>query len=101
MITDCAPIDSLIQRFGRVNRVRTLKTIGKYKPIYVLAPPEDRKDAMPYQLSILKKTYEVLPSGRILREYEIQKLIDAVYPEITVTSVNVASIFENGELIKE
>ena len=46
MITDCAPIESLLQRFGRINRIRTLKTIGKYKRIYVLAPPADRKDQL-------------------------------------------------------
>src|SRR5699024_11706133 len=39
MITATAPLDALIQRFGRVNRKRTKETIGKYKDIYVVAPP--------------------------------------------------------------
>jgi CRISPR-associated endonuclease/helicase Cas3 len=115
MITDCAPIDSLIQRFGRINRERinSLKPIflltkvaslfnkllfqKKYKPIYILAPSTDKKDAMPYQLNILEKTYNVLPNNEILKECEIQKLIDKVYPEVKVISVDVASIFENGK----
>src|SRR5690606_235815 len=33
MVTETAPIDALIQRFGRVNRKRTEDTIGKTKPI--------------------------------------------------------------------
>jgi len=97
MITDCAPIDSLIQRFGRINRKRTINTIGKYKRIYVLAPPIDRKDAMPYQLNVLQKTYDVLPDRKILREYKIQKLIDVVYPKLNLISINAASIFEDGK----
>src|SRR5699024_4672054 len=48
MITASAPLDALIQRFGRVNRKRTKETIGKYKEIYVIAPPDNDKDARPY-----------------------------------------------------
>ncbi|MDZ7763228.1 MAG: helicase-related protein [Melioribacteraceae bacterium] len=36
MITETAPLDSLIQRFGRINRIRNNETIGKYKPIFVI-----------------------------------------------------------------
>ncbi|RMH43582.1 MAG: CRISPR-associated helicase Cas3', partial [Gammaproteobacteria bacterium] len=68
MITDCAPIDALIQRFGRINRKRSEKTIGHYKPVYVLPPPESKNDALPYDLEVLERSYEVLPDGEVLSE---------------------------------
>ena len=40
MVTDTAPLDALIQRFGRVNRKRPADPENPYKPIYVIAPPE-------------------------------------------------------------
>ncbi|MDO4181173.1 MAG: CRISPR-associated helicase Cas3', partial [Bacteroidales bacterium] len=58
MITECAPLDALIQRFGRINRKRALDTIGTLKPVYVLAPPDNRKEALPYDIDVLHRSYE-------------------------------------------
>ena len=81
MITECAPIDALIQRFGRINRKRTEATIGHYKPVYVLALPDDEKEALPYSKAVLVDTFEVLPDhGAVMKETEVQGMIDAVYP---------------------
>ena len=88
MITECAPIDALIQRFGRINRKRSAATIGKYKPIYVLAPPENEREARPYSLPVLQRSYEVLPDGAVLHETGIQQMLDKVYPDITITNID-------------
>ncbi len=104
MITECAPIDALTQRFGRINRKRTRNTIGHYKPIYVIAPSEDENDALPYSLDVLKATYSVLPSdGGIMEECHVQEMIDKVYPDIDFHNIDYTGVaFSNGSwLMKE
>lgn len=94
MITDCAPIDALIQRFGRVNRKRSEKTIGHYKPVYVLPPPGSKSEALPYNLEVLQRSYEVLPDGDVLSETTLQHLIDQVYPEVQVLDIEQHVVFK-------
>lgn len=97
MITECAPIDSLIQRFGRINRKRTLDTIGVYKPIYVIEPPKEKIDALPYNLDVLQRTFEVLPSGKLICERDMQSLIDSVYPTSEFLDIDWNTIFKGGD----
>lgn len=96
MITETAPIDALIQRFGRINRKRTVDTIGKYKPIYVIAPPEKNSDCLPYNPKVLKNSFDVLPdNGELLKETELQSLINSVYPEIERLDIDLDAVFVN------
>lgn len=94
MITETAPIDSLIQRFGRVNRKRLPSTIGLYKPIYLIAPPEDKKEAVPYDLATLKNSFEVLEHNSILHESDYQIKIDRVFPTISSLSIETHAAFK-------
>ena len=87
MVTDAAPIDALIQRFGRVNRKRTANTIGNYKPVHVIRYPDDEKDVLPYDWEVVKNTYELLPNGEVLEETQLQKLINRVYPTVEIPEV--------------
>lgn len=80
MITDCAPLDALVQRFGRVHRKRNEATIGTYKNVHVIAPPENARDAKPYNLETLQRSFEQLPKGELFRETELQTKLDVVYP---------------------
>lgn len=95
MITETAPIDALIQRFGRINRKRTSETIGKTKPIYLISPPECKSDALPYDLDTLRRSFEVLQDGQVLRERELQEKIDFVFPEIDFLNIEEHSVFKS------
>jgi CRISPR-associated endonuclease/helicase Cas3 len=97
MITECAPIDALIQRFGRINRRRSKETIGEYKPVYVLAPPEEKNDALPYDFGVLQRTYAILPNGKVIEERDIQSIIDSVYPSEEFISIDMNAVFCEGK----
>lgn len=95
MITQCAPLDSMIQRFGRVNRKRNNNTIGNLKPIHVIAP---QANALPYKMDILKRSFEQLPeNGDVLNERDLQYKIDAVYPVIESKEIDIHLIYNNGK----
>lgn len=94
MVTACAPLDALIQRFGRINRKRNKDTIGITKPVYVIAPPEDSKTAKPYDLDSLQKSFEALPNGEILEERGLQAKIDSVFTNIDFLQIETASAYK-------
>jgi len=96
MITETAPIDALIQRFGRINRRRNESTIGKYKPVYVIVPPENKKACLPYSYEVLQRSFNVLPDGELLEEKTMQNRIDEVYHEITFIDIDLDAVFANN-----
>lgn len=99
MITQAAPLDSLIQRFGRVNRKRTENTLGKYKPVHVIKP---FGNVLPYKLETLKISFDELPDGQLLKEKSLQDKIDKVYPVLETKEIDVHLIYSGGQYkIKE
>ncbi len=97
MITDAAPLDGMIQRFGRVNRERSEETIGRLKPIYVIAPPEDDAAILPYDAETVRASFDALPAdGDVLREANVQERIDAVYPNVEIPEVDTHFIWQDG-----
>jgi CRISPR-associated endonuclease/helicase Cas3 len=78
--TEPAPIDALIQRFGRVNRKRQ-KGIC---PCHIFRV-QNEKDKYIYETDVVNCTLQVLEEidGCVLHEDRIQELIDKVYPCFT------------------
>lgn len=89
LVTDCAPLDSLIQRFGRVNRRRKSASEQTLYPVAVIAPPVTEQGAKPYSLATLQNTWAALPDGQVLKETSLQGLINQVYPVVDVKPIDV------------
>ena len=76
LYTEPAPIDALIQRFGRVNRKRR----KKLAPVNVFSEGS-KSDKYIYDPEIVKKTVQSLKNVGILDEEIIQNLVDKIYEE--------------------
>jgi len=76
MFTEPAPLDALLQRFGRINRMSKNAPC----PIFIckIGGPNDKYI---YPPEIVKKTLDVLQDIDVLREQQIQELLDRVYPD--------------------
>ncbi|MGL5227319.1 MAG: CRISPR-associated helicase Cas3' [Bacteroidales bacterium] len=103
MITDAAPLDALIQRFGRINRKRSEESIASHKlcPVYILNPPDSDKDAKPYDSTVIQRSYNCLPDNEVIHERAIQSYMNTVFPEIQIPDLDLAAIFgkEKGWLM--
>ncbi|OPX90699.1 MAG: CRISPR-associated endonuclease/helicase Cas3 [Pelotomaculum sp. PtaB.Bin104] len=73
--TDPAPLEALVQRFGRINRRR----LKKWAPVNVFTEPSDGQHV--YQDELVLKSMEILKrnAGNIVNEEEISSLLDEVY----------------------
>lgn len=88
--TDPAPLDALLQRFGRVNRGR--KEIDQV-PVYVfrLPSPEatDAKAYLPYDMEVIQRSMEVLErecADRPIDESRVTDMLDQIYSDSTIAA---------------
>ena len=74
--TDPAPLEALIQRFGRVNRRRKLNGLA---PVHVFTEPADGQHI--YDETLVKRTLSILRSnnGQAIHEGEIGQWLDQIY----------------------
>ncbi|MBN2091648.1 CRISPR-associated helicase Cas3', partial [candidate division KSB1 bacterium] len=75
MYTEPAPLDALMQRFGRINRHKN-KGIA---PVYVCKRGGEH-DFRIYPEVIVSRTLDALQQITVIRETELQDLLDKVYP---------------------
>ena len=64
----------------------------------MIKPPKEKGDALPYNLDVLRRSYDALPSDCILEEMHVQEMLDKVYPQIEVANIDYSgAIYVNGE----
>lgn len=80
IITEPAPIDALLQRFGRVYRKRVFSENGEPNCI-VTCTIEDVFKIIYNEENVIENTLTVLSEydHRVLKEFDIQKMLDKVY----------------------
>ncbi|BAW29302.1 CRISPR-associated helicase, Cas3 family [Methanosarcina thermophila] len=76
LFSEPAPLDALIQRFGRVNRKGWENKV--IKPVYIFEQGSE-KDKYIYNQESVAKSLELLSKENILGESRIQTLVDEVY----------------------
>jgi len=74
IFTEPAPIDALIQRFGRVNR----KGLKGVVTIHIFTAGS-KKDKYFYDMKRVEKTLNVLTDGLVLTELQVKELVEQVY----------------------
>lgn len=76
LYSEPAPLDALIQRFGRVNRKGWENNLIKPVNVFTLG---SEKDKFIYNQNIVGKTLDVLKNIDLLKESIIQNMLDEVY----------------------
>lgn len=76
LFTEPAPLDALIQRFGRINRKREKGICSVF-----ICREGGKYDSYIYPEELVTRTLEVLSRISLIKEYSLQKMLDEVYPQ--------------------
>lgn len=86
--TDPAPLEALLQRFGRVNRGRSETTL---LPVHVFREPlsdgDDSKRYLPYEANIVQEGIRVLDAycqGRPIDEGQVSEMLSEIYHQPSI-----------------
>lgn len=77
LFSEPAPLDALIQRFGRINRKGWEEKI--IKPVYVFEEGSEKDKYVYKNQELVSKSLELLSKESVLGESRIQELVDEVY----------------------
>jgi len=89
LFTELSPLDSLLQRFGRINRVKIPIDV---KNIFIYDYDVEKSKNL-YDENILIKTKEILNKIDIINENKVQEYLDYVYEDL-----NIQEIIKNDEI---
>ena len=89
LFTELSPLDSLLQRFGRINRVKIPKDI---KNIFIYEYDVEVSKKL-YDENILKRTKDVLEKIDVVDENKVQEYLNYVYEDL-----NIQEIIKNDEM---
>jgi CRISPR-associated endonuclease/helicase Cas3 len=80
IFTDPAPLEALLQRFGRVNRGRKVKEL---RPVHVFREPMGETECRPYDLQLVEASLEVLErycgGGGEIDEALVTQMLGEIY----------------------
>ena len=100
MYSEIAPIDSIVQRGGRLNRKgETLvdKQTGYTYRLYLMPAYEDEKACLPYEPDILQRSWDAISNLYTFRD--ACAWVDAVYQECQPLMHNELSIAIHADLV--
>ncbi len=78
LYTEPAPIDALLQRFGRINRRRYEKRKGRICEVKIVKEGSEY-DSYIYNQDLVKRSLDILEKEGLIKESRLQNIVDYVY----------------------